>query len=165
MVLDAHLRFVKILTYLAFDMSDRKKKIEQLAENIQSLRRRTVINFAHCAEGPRVTPAQWGALMLIEQGSNCTIKDISTSLKISSSAATQLVDALVASGFVTREEYAVDRRKTILALSRATKNHIAKMKKQVVGGLEKTFDVLSDREFDQFLALTQKLVTGLSNKN
>lgn len=146
-------------------MQNRKEKIEQLAENIHSIRRRTALTFAHCAGGPRITPSQWGALMLIEQGAGTTTKDVAAALKISSSATTQLIDGLVANGYVAREEHSVDRRKSILSLSRATKNHIAKIKSQVVREMEKTFGVLSDREFDQFLALTQKLVRGLPGKN
>lgn len=146
-------------------MTNRKEKINELVESFHSLRRHVAMNAAGCAQGPRITPSQWGVLMLIAHGDNSAVKDIAKSLDITSSAATQLVDGLVSSGYVVRKEDAKDRRRVALILSSTTKSHVAKMKKRVAVGLLKTFEILSDREFDQFLALNRKLVHGLSVRN
>lgn len=114
---------------------------------------------------PRITPSQWGALMFIEHGGESTVKDVAKALGITSSAATQLIDGLVASGYVERREDSKDRRKVTLTLSKTTRSHVVKMKKQVMKGLLKTFEILDDREFNQYLALNQKLVQGLTQKN
>lgn len=103
--------------------------------------------------------------MVIEQGNESTVKDVAGALGITSSAATQLIDGLVASGYVTRREDPRDRRRVTLQLSRVIKNHVTKMKDQVTSGLLKIFNVLSDREFNQYLVLNKKLVDGLPKKN
>ncbi|MFA6006975.1 MAG: helix-turn-helix domain-containing protein, partial [Candidatus Paceibacterota bacterium] len=112
-------------------MVNRKEKINELMEGLHSFRRRVAPGVANCMSAPRITPSQWGALMLIEQGTGGTVKDIATALAISSSAATQLVDGLVASGYVVRKEDPKDHRRIALLLSTKTKSHVAKMKKRV----------------------------------
>lgn len=134
-------------------------------ESILSLRRRLVFSNTHCLATPRITPAQWGVLILIEQGSGNTVKDVARALAITSSAATQLVDGLVASGYVARKVDAKDRRMVTLTLSQGTKNHVSKMKRRVMRGVLQTFGVLSDKEINQFLALVQKLIRGLPDTN
>lgn len=133
-------------------------------ESIHSLKRHMIFQSAGSRKTPRITPSQWGALMAIEQHGSSTLKDMAKSLGITSSAATQLVDGLVASGYVTRGTNAEDRRALTLTLSKKTKAHITKMKKQVLQKFLNFFDVLNDTELDQFLLLNKKIVAGFLKK-
>lgn len=128
------------------------------------MRRHMTFRSTGSREMPRITPSQWGALMVIEQHGGSTLKDMAESLVITSSAATQLVDGLVASGYVTRGTSTEDRRAITLTLSKKTEVHITKMKKQIVQEFLNFFAVLNDTELDQFLALNKKIVAGFLKK-
>lgn len=138
-------------------MENRKQKVEELLAEFHSLRRTMTLRTVGSANMPRVTPSQWGVLMFIEQRERSTVKDLARALRISSSAATQLVDGLVASGYAVRGSSALDRRRVEITLSKKTKNQVSKMKKQVLQKFLKVFEVLNDREFDQYLALNKKI--------
>jgi DNA-binding MarR family transcriptional regulator len=146
-------------------MTTRKQKVSEVAEILHSLGRHMAMGAVCCVKMPRVTPSQWGVLMLLNQGDRRTVKDIAGALGITSSAATQLVDGLVVSGYVTRKGDTDDRRKVTLTLSRATKNHVTSMRSQVGKKLLEIFKVLSDKEFNQYLELNKKLAQGLPKKN
>ena len=138
-------------------MKDRKQKIEELLSDLRSLRRSTAFGSAESSKGPRITPAQWGVLIHIEQDGKSTVKDISQTFKISSSASTQLVDPMVRNGYLTRTASTEDRRIVTLTLSKKSKTKIEAMKQQIVKKFLKLFEVLNDKEFDQYLALNKKL--------
>lgn len=146
-------------------MIGRKKKIRELIENLYFLRRHMAFASVHSMKMPRITPAQWGALIFIEHSGKSTVKDVAKGLNITSSATTQLIDGLVSSGYVTRKEDARDRRKALLILSQKSRSHIAKMKEHILNGFLKTFEVLNDQEFSQYLALNKKLARVFPRKN
>jgi DNA-binding MarR family transcriptional regulator len=141
-------------------MNDRKQKIEELLTGLRSLRRPMAFKMSGSLKMPRITPSQWGVLMLIEQQKESTVKDVAKSLAITSSAATQLVDGLVKSGYLVRETHPEDRRTVTLTLSKKSRNQVEKMKKQALEKFLKIFQVLSDKEFDQYFALNKKIVEG-----
>lgn len=146
-------------------MANRKQKVAELLESFGSLRRVMAFHPVSTKKMPRITPSQWGALMLIEQQGESTVRDVARALGITSSAATQLVDGLVASGYVTRKTRAEDRRVVTLALSNTTKKHVDAMKKEVLQKFLTFFDVLSDKEFGQYILLNKKIVKRLLHKN
>lgn len=138
-------------------MRSRREKVKKLMEGFQSLRRTMAFRMPGSAKLPRITPSQWGALMMIGHGGKSTVKDVANALGISSSAATQLADGLVESGYVTREEHAKDRRSVTLTLSLKTKKQVERMKEQAARQFLKFFEVLDDREFDQLILLHKKI--------
>lgn len=146
-------------------MVDRNQKIKELMEGLHALRSRVAFGPPPGVQMRHVTPSQWRVLMIVMRGDDHTVKDVAKTLDITSSAATQLVDGLVANGYVIKKEDEADRRKVSLTLSKTTKDHVVKMKKKAMGCFLKTFEVLNDKEFDQYIALNKKLVQGLSDKN
>ncbi len=135
-------------------------------ESFGSLRRVMSFHPVRTAKMPRITPAQWGALMLVEQRGKSTVRDVARALGITSSAATQLVDGLVESGYVVKKVNAEDRRVISLTLSSKTKVQVEAMKKQALQKFLKFFEVLNDTEFNQYIMLNKKIVERLlKNKN
>lgn len=134
-------------------------------ESFSSLRRTMTFHTAGTAKVPRITPSQWGALMTIEQRGGSTVKGVAKALSITSSAATQLIDGLVASGYVTRKAHSEDRRVISLTLSSKTKVQVEAMKKQALQKFLKFFEVLNDMEFNQYILLNKKIVKRFLNKN
>ena len=145
-------------------MTDRKQKIEELIENLHSLKRAMVFGASSDMNIPRITPSQWGVLMFIEQRDGTTVKDIANTLKITSSAATQLVDGLVVNRYVVRKNSESDRRTVILTLSKNTKMQVDKMKKQALEKFLNFFDVLNDKEFNQYILFNKKIVEKILKK-
>jgi DNA-binding MarR family transcriptional regulator len=139
-------------------MTTRKLKVEELLADMRLLRRSMAFKTSGAGRLPRVTPSQWGVLMLIEQHGTSTVKEVAQALGVTSSAATQLVDGLVTSGYLLRKSSTQDRRIVTLTLSTKSKTQVNRMKKHAVEGFLKIFEALSDKEFDQYVALNKKLV-------
>lgn len=145
-------------------MTDRTQKVEGLLADFQSLKRTMAFRMPGSADMPRITPSQWGMLAFVEHQGESTVKSAAKALGITSSAATQLVDGLVASGYLVREASAKDRRTVILTLSKRSKNSVEKLKKYALQKFLKVFKALDDREFEQYLALNKKIVRGFLGK-
>jgi DNA-binding MarR family transcriptional regulator len=141
-------------------MISRKQKVEQFLTDLRSFRRAMSFRMAGSANIPRITPSQWGVLMSIEDRGESTVKDIAKTLGITSSATTQLIDGLVANGYVMRTMHPEDRRAVTLSLSKKTKTQVAQMKKQTVQKFIKLFKVLTDDELNRYFALNKKIVQG-----
>ena len=144
-------------------MKNRKPQIEELLEGMSAMRRNMSFRGLETSKMPRITPSQWGVVMLIGQRGSASIKEVATALHMTSSAVTQLVDGLVENGYVERVERAEDRRLVTLTLSKKTKNQLDKMKGHMVKRFLETFEVLTDDEFDQFCILQKKLSQKFSN--
>jgi DNA-binding MarR family transcriptional regulator len=145
-------------------MINRKQKVKELLENFQSLRRSMAFHAPGALNIPRITPSQWGVLMFVEQKSKSSVKDVAKALGITSSAATQLIDGLVASGYMVRETPEKDRRTVVLTLSKKTKAQVDKMKKEGLRKFLYLFEVLNDKEFGQYILLNKKIVDKLLKK-
>ena len=139
-------------------MISRKEKVEAFLIDLQSLRRAMTFRVVGPAKLPRITPAQWGAFMVIETRGESTVKEVAKALGITSSAATQLVDGLVEGGYVAKKEDAEDRRAVALTLSKKAVVQVEKMKKQGAKKFLELFEGLTDAELDQYLALNRKIV-------
>ena len=146
------------------NIKNREQKIKELMEGFRSLKRSMKFNSTKTGRIPIITPSQWGALMIIDGRKESTIKDIANALNITSSATTQLVDGLVVNGYVIRKENPKDRRQVALTLSNKTKTQVESMKKQFSQKFLKFFEVLDDKEFDQFVLLCKKIFERHSNK-
>lgn len=79
---------------------------------------------AHLAKQSGLSMPQFGILMQIHYRGNCGISDISNRFDITNAAASQLVDKLVQSGLVQREEDPQDRRAKLLNLTEKAKEMI-----------------------------------------
>lgn len=134
-----------------------------MLESLKLLHSKAKIGPPGVEDFPGVTPSQLGVLMVLEEQDAVSVKEVASMLGITSSAATQLVDGLVAGGYVMRSENKNDRRKMVLTLSSTTKKQVNKMKEDMTKKFLGLFEVLTDDEFDQFLMLHDKIIRGLSN--
>lgn len=72
---------------------------------------------AHFAKSTGLSMPQFGILMQVHHRGNCGVSDISDHFDITNAAASQLVDKLVQSGLIQREEDPNDRRAKLLNLT------------------------------------------------
>lgn len=141
-------------------MSQRSETIEAIMENFRHLKHSLAEGFVFPKENT-ITPAQGFVLHFIAKSRESSVKDIAEKMRITSSAATQLSDALVKNGLLERRENAADRRAVSLTLSAAGKKKIAYMKEKGMKKMEELFSPLSDTEMETYLKLNQKIVENL----
>ncbi|MGH7141020.1 MAG: MarR family transcriptional regulator [Minisyncoccia bacterium] len=108
-----------------------------------------------------ITASQWSALALLSHRERASVKDIALALRVSSSAATQLLDALVKEGYIKRQESRRDRRAVELRLSPRTVRHLSVIKKEMSVRLARLFSCLSDEELAEYVALNKKIAAAL----
>ncbi len=140
-------------------------KSDQIAEiyrGMMSLKRALMFRLPDNV-APSITPSQWLAVSAIGDGAH-TVKAVAEALRVSSSAATQLIDGLVKTGYVIRSPGKEDKRETELTLSKDSETGIKEMKKQKMAQFEKIFSTLSERELAEFAALMKKLSNNLDTK-
>lgn len=137
-------------------------KSEQIAEifrGMMTLKRALMFKLPDSA--PTITPSQWLAVSAIGEGAR-TVKAVAAELKVSSSAATQLVDGLVKAGYVIRTPGKEDKRETELSLSKDSEAGIKEIKKQKMAQFEKIFSTLSEKELTEFAVLMKKLSDSIN---
>lgn len=139
-------------------MTNRKQKVMEFMEGFRQLRQILAFKPPEMMSMPRITPSQFGVLMVLDGPEEHMVKDVAKALGTSSSAATQLIDSLVTNGYVLREENAQDRRKVTLSLSVMAKREVGKIKQDVTKQFLNLFEVLSEKEFNQFMALHNKVI-------
>ena len=141
-------------------MSKRIESIEQILESFRIIK----TSFTHGFVFPKnssITPAQGFVLHFIVKKKQSSVKEIAESLRITSSAATQLVEALVQSGFLERKEDLQDRRAVTITLSAIGKKQVAYMREKGMEGMIEVFSSLSDTELETYLRLNQKIAQNI----
>ena len=146
-------------------MVNRKQLIEEILASFHSFRHKMKTKAPNSRKESRITHSQWFVLGIIEHCKDASIKDISETLGMSSSAITQLVDGLVKSGYVLRQDDPKDRRSVQLGVSPKGKKQIGVMREKRINQMSKLFDALSDSELETYLRLHKKIINKFSNNN
>jgi DNA-binding MarR family transcriptional regulator len=145
-------------------MIQRKKQIEKLLANIQSLKRKIFFGADCNLKNDHITTSQWFVLQHLNKSEGTTLKEVACSLNMTSSAATQLVEALVQKGYIIRKTSTDDRRELKLMISDKSKKHIKEIGSKWIQELEHIFDVLTDDEFGSYCSLCDKVAKSLASK-
>lgn len=145
-------------------MTQRSELIERLQENFQSIRRKLMSKDMAKAHKDLcdITPSQWGVLRVIHQKERVSTKELAAHLDISSSAATQLVDALVHNGHLKRSGNPDDGRSQYIELSPATHKRMKVLRRMHLERLSEIFSTLSDKELAAYLKLSDKVAQHVS---
>ncbi len=131
-------------------------------ENMGSLRKAFLMKqAANATDKDGLTRAQLGILMAIAHDGPQSIKELAQHFMMSSSAATQMVHALVTAKLLTRAEDAYDRRRICVALTPEGKKRLAKAKAHHTAWFADLLSVLSDQELSQLQKIQQKIITHL----
>lgn len=141
-------------------MVNRKQHVTELMDAAQVLRRKASGLSRHT--GNRITPSQWLVIGYISQHEGASTNETAAALRMSGSAVTQLVNGLVTQGFLKRQPDPRDRRANTLVVSSKSKKRISGFKKKHVQTMLKMFEALSDKEFEQYVALSKKILTSFS---
>jgi DNA-binding MarR family transcriptional regulator len=99
-----------------------------------------------------VTPSRAALLWHLGQHGPTTQRDLAEAMGVAPRTVTGLVDALVETGFVTRQPHPVDRRATLVTFTARGRRVVAKWQRQHVEFAQLLFDGMSGRRFDGLVA-------------
>jgi len=85
---------------------------------------------------PELTMAQVNTLMTVSERGTATIKEIASANSVSAPSASAMVDRLVDTGVLTREQSRVDRREVCIQLTPSGRQAIERMEDLLLTGLE-----------------------------
>jgi DNA-binding MarR family transcriptional regulator len=105
-------------------------------------------------------PAQARLLFQIFENysqNGASIKELAGQMKVSSSAITQMVDGLVESGYLTRQQSQEDRRQLIVKASPQAVQKMDLMKNALINSFQQKTKHLTDLELKLLLQLVQKI--------
>lgn len=127
---------------------NREDLIKEIFENMIFIKKKISKSFspADC----NVPPAQAIVLHIVASHDSLSIKGIAEILQISSSAATQMVDALVKSGLLVREADTKDRRTLKISLTDQGKSKFEELKRLKLENMRQTLSPLSDQDLKTF---------------
>ena len=135
----------------------RSQIITSIMEDMGALKR--AIHARSPKHGP--THAQMGILFMLTCSGPQSLKEIAAHLRVTPSAATQLVNGLVKEKLLTRTEDAEDRRKIVLALTTHGQQELEKAKKVHCASLVELFQPLTDVELLEWQELQRKIIQHL----
>lgn len=143
------------------------KREEDIKEILNSFHAIKKIIISESRQSPgrcRLTHSQALALDVIAHNENISIKKIADFFRISSSAATQLVDSLVKIGFTIREQDENDRRQLRIRLSGKAHKYVGKLREKGTVYMTRLFAGLSDSELSMYKELNNKIISSAERK-
>lgn len=140
-------------------MTNRKNAIESILKNFTDLKHRIMTENQHLWSRCNLTPAQGRILFLVKKDKNLGITEIAQKTNVTNSAATQLVNSLVESGFLIRKNDDTDHRVVRVELSQKTCGEIDEMKSRSLSKLATVFAALDNEELFHLEKIMQKITT------
>jgi DNA-binding MarR family transcriptional regulator len=98
-------------------MTSTPQLIQTIRQFMDIIMHHSMRERSHFAKSTGLSMPQFGILMQLHYRGNCGVSDISDRFDITNAAASQLVDKLVQSGLIQREEDPHDRRAKLLNLT------------------------------------------------
>lgn len=143
--------------------ADRRQLTEKLFESFHAIKLRIASDFAGTPSA--ITLSQSLVLGFVEKRKGAGIGAIAEHLGITSSAATQLVNGLVAKGYLVRRKNPEDRRELAVALSATGRKKTAAMKKERLRKMKLLFKALDEGEIREYYRLNKKIAESIGSKN
>lgn len=137
----------------------RQQIIKEIFDGMLIMRRKLAERRQVEPAGFRIPPAQGIVLHIVGSRGSLSVKEIAEIMRVSGSAATQLVDSLFKAGLLSRSGDAGDRRVIRISLTENGKNQLAKLRKFQLEGIGRLLAPLSEPELEIFRDLQQKIIT------
>jgi len=138
----------------------RQQIIQALLQNMETIGKAMMgRKLPGPASGP--THAQLGVLLVILYQGPQSIKSLADKFRMTSSAATQLVNGLVADKLLSRVEDKKDRRKIHVAMTAKGKRTLTIVKKQREKSMKEIFEPLTQTELTQLEKIQRKITERL----
>ena len=131
--------------------------MEKLIDLIDQLKSRCIENELTIMEQARLTPAEYNGILALEPKEFVCGSTLSQKMNLSPSRASRVIEKLVKSGYLVRENDARDRRKCTICLAEKgikVKKKIDKIKKECE---KRVLEKLSATELEQFTLSLKKV--------
>ena len=145
-----------------------KQKIQNIFEGFMSMQKAMSSRKDLFLKQFELTVPQMHILYSIAQGKTLTVKDIATKMGITSSAATQIIQGLVKSGYVERKNDDRDGRVIHIQFSKEGQLKFKKFREAHLERISKIFASLTDQELDLLIEIPKKVLlhaNQLDNNN
>ena len=143
-------------------MNNRKILLEKLIENMQVLSRHVGPGRENVLCSLDINRAQLSMLHTIYMHKQVTVNHLAETANTTPGAVTQIVDGLIAKGFLERQKDETDKRKVFVQFSTEGKEKYNRMKEKHMQFLQSLFEVLTDEELQKMVDIEQKLLDKLS---
>lgn len=140
-------------------MVSRQQLLQSVIENTAAIQRIVATNRDQYLMSLGLNRAQLEALLLLSKRP-LSIKYFAELLRISSGAATQMVDSLTAKGFVERCANQKDGRSVNVRLTKGGQKKFSSIKDAYLERLSSILDAVSDEQLDKLLEATEQVLTG-----
>jgi DNA-binding MarR family transcriptional regulator len=138
---------------------NREDLMQTLIQRIMSVMRH--MHHGSIPREPPLSPPQVHLLFSIAgKNEGISVKELAERTSVTPGAITQFVDGLVERGLVTREGDLNDRRIVRLKLTELAKSQFEKFREDYLTSASRVFDVLSNDEIKQLIALFDKINTA-----
>lgn len=141
-------------------MVSRQQLLQSVVENTAAMQRLVATNRDQYLLSLGINRAQLEALLLLNKQSP-NIKYFAGLLRISTGAATQMVDNLVAKGFVERFASSKDGRSVHVRLTKVGRKKFKLIKDAYFERLNGMLNAISDEQLDKLLEVTDQILTGV----
>lgn len=143
---------------------DRKRAIREILDSLRDVHHMLESSFRPFLWHNDLTFSQMRILRTVKNSPGIGIKELATSLSITSSAATQQVDNLVRKGYLTRKANTEDRRSLNLRLSANLSNRLEEIETAFIEEMIGRFGVLSDDELAAYAELNRRIANTILEK-
>jgi DNA-binding MarR family transcriptional regulator len=145
-------------------MVSRQQLLQSVIENTAAVQRIMATNRDQYLLSLGINRAQLEALLLLNKETP-SIKYFAELLRVSTGAATQMVDSLTAKGFVERFSSQKDGRSVNVRLTEVGREKFRIIKTAYLERLSGILDAVSDEQLDKLLEATEQVLTGVHDDN
>jgi DNA-binding MarR family transcriptional regulator len=135
--------------------------IEQLVDTMMQLGKLMSRQQQDCHKERVATMLQFSVLRLLKDRSDVKIGDVSGSLKISKSSATQLIERLAKAGFVKKIRATNDRRVIHLAITQRGEKELFNLREQKITKMSKFLSKIPDKDITDLIRINKNLINAL----
>ena len=143
---------------------NRTESIIELMTHIGGIKRSLQGQSYACMDGSTLTNGQLSLLFAIKHHGPVSAQDLANRLILTPGAVSQVVDGLLASGYINRTPRADSRRTFNLSLTPTGKKQVTAIERKRHAIIEQTTTELTDTELDAFVSIMQKILTALRNE-
>jgi DNA-binding MarR family transcriptional regulator len=135
-----------------------KQRAEQYVVHFDKWMSLLLQQGARLARNSAIPPSQLFLVRMLNIKGPSRVSDLASFLGVTSPAITGLVNELVKSGYVTRQESAKDRRVTLIDLNEKGRLALAEVEKDRKERMVEMLRHLDEEEIDSFINTMSKLV-------
>jgi len=138
-------------------------KIELMINNVLQLGK--LMSLRQLEHGvDKITMFQFVTLQMLKQEPDAKVSNFCSSMKISKSSATQLIERLVKAGFVKRSPSEEDRRVIKLAITEAGEKELVNLRNKVINKMSKVLSKISEKDLDELIRIQSNLIEILKKE-